>query len=66
MRLIADQAGDSDKRRAKPGPKEIRLLAPYRRNRQQAQKQSPEVGERYRHRWKIARTSPCWPISAGG
>jgi transposase len=33
-----------------------RLLVPYRRNRKVCSKQSPEVGERYQHRWKIERT----------
>jgi transposase len=54
-RLIADKAYDSDKLRASLKERGIRLLVPYRRNRKR-QKQSPEVGERYQHRWKIERT----------
>ena len=55
-RLIADKAYDSDKLRARLGSKGIRLLVPHRSHRKKCRKQSPEVGERYRHRWKIERT----------
>jgi transposase len=55
-RLIGDKAYDSDKLRARLGGRGIRLLVPYRRNRKACNKQSPEVGERYQHRWKIERT----------
>jgi transposase len=55
-RLISDKAYDSDKLRARLGERGIRLLVPYRRNRKVCSKQSPEVGERYQHRWKIERT----------
>jgi transposase len=54
-RLIGDKAYDSDKLRASLGDRGIRLLVPYRRNRK-GRKQSPEVEERYQHRWKIERT----------
>jgi transposase len=54
-RLIGDKAYDSDKLRASLGGRGIRLLVPYRRNRKGKQT-SPEVEERYRHRWKIERT----------
>jgi transposase len=54
-RLIADKAYDSDKLRTRLGGKGIRLLVPYRRHRKD-RKQSPEVAERYQHRWKIERT----------
>jgi transposase len=54
-RLVGDKGYDSDKLRDSLKKKGIRLLVPYRRNRKR-QKQSPEVGERYQHRWKIERT----------
>ena len=54
-RLIGDKAYDSDKLRASLAAKGIRLLVPYRRNRK-GKKTSPEVQERYQHRWKIERT----------
>ena len=54
-RLVGDKAYDSDKLRYSLKNKGIRLLVPYRKNRKR-QKQSPEVGERYQHRWKIERT----------
>jgi transposase len=54
-RLIGDKAYDSDKLRTRLGTKGIRLLVPYRRHRKD-RKQSPEVAERYQHRWKIERT----------
>jgi transposase len=54
-RLIGDKAYDSDKLRASLAGRGIRLLVPYRRNRKD-KKTSPEVEERYRHRWKIERT----------
>ena len=53
-RLIGDKAYDSDKLRASLAGKGIRLLVPYRRNRKD-KKTSPEVEERYQHRWKIER-----------
>jgi transposase len=53
--LIGDKAYDSDKPRARLAGKGIRLLVPYRRNRKD-KKTSPEVEERYQHRWKIERT----------
>ncbi len=56
QRLIADKAYDSDKLRARLGGKGIRLLVPYRSHRKKCRKQSPEVSERYQHRWKIERT----------
>jgi transposase len=55
QRLIGDKAYDSDKLRARLAGKGIRLLVPYRRNRK-GKINSPEVKERYRHRWKIERT----------
>jgi transposase len=55
-RLIADKAYDSDKLRARLGSRGIRLLVPHRSHRKRCRKQSPEVGERYQHRWKIERT----------
>ncbi len=55
-RLIGDKAYDSDKLRHRLRGKGIRLLVPYRSNRKHCRKQSPEVEERYQHRWKIART----------
>ena len=54
-RLIGDKAYDSDKLRGSLAAKSIRLLVPYRRNRKD-KKTSPEVEEKYRHRWKIERT----------
>ena len=54
-RLIGDKAYDSDQLRASLAGKGIRLLVPYRRNRKD-KKTSPEVEERYQHRWKIERT----------
>jgi transposase len=54
-RLIGDKAYDSDKLRVSLGCRRIRLLVPYRRNRK-GKITSPEVEERYRHRWKIERT----------
>jgi transposase len=54
-RLIGDKAYDSDKLRASLAAKGIRLLVPYRRNRK-GKTTSPEVEERYQHRWKIERT----------
>jgi transposase len=54
-RLVGDKAYDSDKLRASLGGRGIRLLVPYRRNRKE-RKTSPEVEERYQHRWKIERT----------
>jgi transposase len=54
-RLVGDKAYDSDKLRASLGGRGIRLLVPYRRNRKE-RKPSPEVEERYQHRWKIERT----------
>ena len=40
-------------------PKGMRVRSPYRRNRQQANKQSPKVGERCQQRWKKERTFVC-------
>jgi transposase len=54
-RLIGDKAYDSDKLRASLAGRGIRLLVPYRRNRK-GRITSPEVQERYQHRWKIERT----------
>jgi transposase len=54
-RLVGDKAYDSDKLRASLGGRGIRLLVPYRRNRK-GKTTSPEVEERYQHRWKIERT----------
>lgn len=55
-RLVGDKAYDSDKLRDSLRGKGIRLLVPHRRNRKHCIKQSPEVGERCQHRWKIERT----------
>ena len=55
-RLVGDKAYDSDKLRARLAGKGIRLLVPYRSHRKKCRKQSPEVNERYQHRWKIERT----------
>jgi transposase len=56
QRLVGDKAYDSDRLRTRLAGKGIRLLVPYRRHRKNCRKQSPEVAERYQHRWKIERT----------
>ena len=54
-RLIGDRAYDSDPLYAALGAQGIEMIAPHRRNRQQAKTQDGRSLRRYRRRWKVER-----------
>jgi transposase len=54
--LTGDKAYDSDKLRLALSFRGIKLLAPHRKNRKYARKQTDQELEPYRRRWKVERT----------
>ncbi len=54
-RLIGDRADDSDPLDTVLGAQGIEMIAPHRRNRQQAKTQDGRALRRYRRRWKVER-----------